>query len=206
MTKNRYQDHDATAITELLVRLANECGAEVLETSVNDLKDLSVSYLTQAVRSQTPLQTLDCTDTAVHYADLAELAVRAEELGIDRAALAPRCVHPELRMLSIAELRENSKPKAAFRRGQRLYLDCKAIPDPEQDSEDGEIHGFMEVIVTAVEEGHDYVSYQLGHITPDGLHVDVVDDWVPESELHLQIPDETIAQPERRRGHLTVVK
>lgn len=200
---------DEAQLRERLLTLASEHGPEVLEASVDDLEQLCLSHATYHTVGASPEQILKSAQQTMHYGLLASLVRRADELGIDRESLRSESVFPDSEEVPLEVLRRNSRVPQ-FKVGERVYMPATGSDTVIEDEDP--IVGCMEVIVVGYELSFDYVQYQIGQLRPDGKIVDIIGEWVDESELYPDMDAATEAivgtrpiQP-KIRPRLSVVK
>lgn len=200
---------DETQLRERLLILAAEHGPEVLEASTDDLEQLCLSHATYHTAGTSPDQVLKAAQQVLHYGLLASLARRADELNLDRLELRSETVFDNPEFVPLDVLRRNSRvPQFAI--GQRAYMPA-AGSDTVDEGEDL-IIGCLEVIVTGYERTYDYIQYEIGQLRPDGKIVDIMGQWVDESELYVDMEAATAAMVgdtaplPKMRPKLSVVK
>jgi len=200
---------DEAQLRERLLILAGEHGPEVLEASADDLEQLCLSHATYHTVGATPEQILKSAQQVMHYGLLASLARRADDLNLDRMSLRSETLFNEAEEVPLDLLRRNARVPL-FKIGQRVYMPASGSDTVEEDEDP--VVGCMEVIVAGYELSYDYVQYQIGQLRPDGIMVDLIGEWVDESELYADMDSVTEAivgtrpaQP-KMRPRLSVVK
>ncbi len=187
-----------------LMELAAEFGPEVIRSEYEDLHQTAVQLLTKAATCSDDVKRLNQLTEASRYMTMAELVRHADGLGLDRQQLWSVEKSGIRIAVPLQFLRTHSRIPQ-FKLGDLAYLRSDEVPDLENLGQF--TTGYLEVVVAAIEHGHDYVQYQIGMLDPTGQEVEVIDEYVDESELSSYIPSEDDQpRPVRARPHLSVVK
>jgi hypothetical protein len=195
-------------VRQRLIALAGEHGPELLEAAVQDMEQVALGHLASASRcGAADMKTmLEHLCKASLFGEAAQLAERAEALGIVREELLVQFEFGDRLSVSLEELRRNHR-QAKFRIGERVYQRVEGVEDIHDESEIPQV-GHMEVVVCSVENGYDYVQYMVGMLDPMGRTVDLIDNWVDESELATDpelLPDEE-RPVQRIKPRLSIVR
>jgi hypothetical protein len=204
MSTPKIEELNEEQVRERLMVMAGEFGPEVIRATYEDVREASVRFLVQAGQHTDDTVRLDRMSLAVRYSTMAEIIKRADALAIDRQEIWNEEKYRDNHIIPLEMLRENTLIPH-FKIGQIVYMTAQGMVDPDDQADI--IEGYMEVVITGIEHGHDYAEYQVGHLEPNGVDVAVIDDWVSEEDLHATMPElNQRPRPTRAKPFLTVVK